>query len=1212
MATTAKHMSPLLESTLDGLAPLSEATTLNASHMSGLDKEKERSSPAGAAAASTTTTTDGAGAEIPCYFRIDPVPENPGDLKVLDPAKLPDGSPAPAPLLAAGMFRPSSIEDLRGSTLLFGLAFLVWLGSAVFGAGLAGALVVAWAFVHYHDMSNEKLVNKLRLEAEYNASRRRAQLGTEDADWFNMILGKFWLAYEPTLSSTIQASLDPILEWVCPSFIDSMTFSTFTLGTFPPQLRNIIHARHQPDDIVDFQFDLALGAFGPRTAASNAAAAATAGAGVSASDVALDEQPTGGDSAVAVGSNVRVDLVVRIKGIGATVRAENVTLEGRMRIRMKLMTAFPHVKVLELWFLEAPKVDFQLRPLGGFDMNGFSGFRKWLSETISWGISTNLVWPVPLVIPLDDWFNHPSAEANASIGVLVVHIKSAQGLKNADLIGKSDPFVKISLAGQTVAKTVVIHNNLNPFWDVIKYIPISKLKEADLKLGVYDYDKGLRSKLLGYAPVNISSLDAAKGGALPQAEFDLADSENRPAGKMYASVSFYPVADPLAVPQSLPAAADAAAPVAAAAAAATTATLNPQNGPTAGAAAAAAAQATVAAPPVPAECPSGLLKVYCHAARGIETGSKLRSSFVEVAFNGENAYTTRIKKHSNTPLWEESFEVFVPDFKTAKLNFKLKEDVNKTVAGIAGIGGGDRSADGLLGQTTLAVADVLKTNLKEDWWALSDAVTREAKIRVTMKWRPVPLRADSTNISVGVLRVRVLQCYDLKATMAKINPYVRLVRGGKTRAQSRRLVDTANPSFDESLFSLIRDKDEQIQLQVWDYTRGLKDTMVGAATLDLSNYILEDPETGAMSSRGIEKDELRLTLQDPTKSRGRMAVEISFHPKNPAMPFSPESPDVCGVVKVNVHQLKDLPRKTSSYFEIYADDPNLPLYRSNTRKKTSDPIFEQTTEIFIRQVLWSPIHIVFREDSGANAAEAAITAGGGADSAAAMPSKRSDSKSNPVIGAVELFCYNVVSEALGEEKWYPMTSSGASTKAKLSFDFVPVECAIDSSESLGNMGLLTVEVVGARDLPKTDQVGSCDPFVVVLLNDARWFRTEVFKKNRNPVWKERVKIPVLDRRHSWLKLDVYDWDRVGDNDRIGGVELNLANIPVDEQMTIELPVDERGDRGFVTFSYRFEAQRMDKVPSRAMTLARGALDRLDPRCSGQVDSARRSRPPWTC
>jgi len=48
------------------------------------------------------------------------------------------------------------------------------------------------------------------------------------------------------------------------------------------------------------------------------------------------------------------------------------TFTGLLRIRLKLMSNFPHVQTVDVSFLEKPLIDYVLKPIGGetfgFDM----------------------------------------------------------------------------------------------------------------------------------------------------------------------------------------------------------------------------------------------------------------------------------------------------------------------------------------------------------------------------------------------------------------------------------------------------------------------------------------------------------------------------------------------------------------------------------------------------------------------------------------------------------------------------------------------------------------------------------------------------------------------------------------------------------------------------------------------------------------------------
>jgi Ca2+-dependent lipid-binding protein len=50
-------------------------------------------------------------------------------------------------------------------------------------------------------------------------------------------------------------------------------------------------------------------------------------------------------------------------------------------------------------------------------------------------------------------------------GSLKVTVVKATGLKNMEMIGKSDPYVVLSIRPLFKVKTKVVNNNLNPVWD---------------------------------------------------------------------------------------------------------------------------------------------------------------------------------------------------------------------------------------------------------------------------------------------------------------------------------------------------------------------------------------------------------------------------------------------------------------------------------------------------------------------------------------------------------------------------------------------------------------------------------------------------------------------------------------------------------------------------------------------------------------------------
>lgn len=177
----------------------------------------------------------------------------------------------------------------------------------------------------------------------------------ESADWINNFLDRFWLIYEPVLANTIVATVDQILSTNCPPFLDSLRLSTFTLGTKAPRIEKVKTYPDTADDIIMMDWGLS---FTP----------------TDTSDLTPKQLKSK--------TNPKIVLSVRVgKGIAAAnipILLEDMSFSGLLRVRIKLMTAFPHVQVVDISFMETPVFDYVLKPIGGdtfgFDIGNVSLF----------------------------------------------------------------------------------------------------------------------------------------------------------------------------------------------------------------------------------------------------------------------------------------------------------------------------------------------------------------------------------------------------------------------------------------------------------------------------------------------------------------------------------------------------------------------------------------------------------------------------------------------------------------------------------------------------------------------------------------------------------------------------------------------------------------------------------------------------------------------
>lgn len=77
------------------------------------------------------------------------------------------------------------------------------------------------------------------------------------------------------------------------------------------------------------------------------------------------------------------------------------------------------------------------------------------------------------------------------VGILHVTVVRAYKLKKKDLLGKSDPYVKLKLADENLPskKTTVKHSNLNPEWNEEFKLVIKDPESQVLELSVYDWEQ---------------------------------------------------------------------------------------------------------------------------------------------------------------------------------------------------------------------------------------------------------------------------------------------------------------------------------------------------------------------------------------------------------------------------------------------------------------------------------------------------------------------------------------------------------------------------------------------------------------------------------------------------------------------------------------------------------------------------------------------------
>jgi Ca2+-dependent lipid-binding protein len=190
-------------------------------------------------------------------------------------------------------------------------------------------------------------VNRFEREARDDILREltKGQLGEanpEPVEWINRFLSRFWRIYEPILSATITSSVDQILTASCPTFLDSLRLTEFSLGNKAPRIDKIWTMVQEEGDVVQWEWSIS---FSPHDT--------------------LDMT----EREIKKKLNPKIVLLIRLgKGLATAslpILVEDISLTGKIRIRLKMSDQSPYVQMVDFCFLEPPVIDYALKPLGG-------------------------------------------------------------------------------------------------------------------------------------------------------------------------------------------------------------------------------------------------------------------------------------------------------------------------------------------------------------------------------------------------------------------------------------------------------------------------------------------------------------------------------------------------------------------------------------------------------------------------------------------------------------------------------------------------------------------------------------------------------------------------------------------------------------------------------------------------------------------------------
>ncbi|KAB2094944.1 hypothetical protein ES319_A01G001700v1 [Gossypium barbadense] len=529
------------------------------------------------------------------------------------------------------------------------------LGIFGFGFGITAGLVIGYYFFIYIQPSDvaDPEIRPLVEEDQETLQKMLPEMpfwvknpDYDRLDWLNKFLEYMWPNLNKAICATVKGIVKPIIDEQIPQYkIDAVEFEALTLGSLPPTFQGMkIYVTEEKELIMEPSIKWA--------------------------------------------ANANVTIAVKAYGLKATAQVVDLQVFALPRITLKpLVPSFPCFANIFVSLMDKPYVDFGLKVVG-IDLMSVPILYRFVQEIIKDQVANMYHWPKTLEVQILD----PAKAFDRPVGLLHVKVIRALKLKKKDLLGASDPYVKIKLTESKLPskQTTVKMKNLNPEWNEEFNFTVKDPLTQILKLHVIDWEQIGKHDKMGMNEVPLKDLtpDEPKLMTLELVKKkDTNDAQNdKSRGQLVVELTYKPFKE-----EELPKTFQQTK----------TLVRAPDNTPDGG----------------------GMLVVIVHEAEDVE-GKHHNNPYVRILFRGEKRKTKKIRK-TRDPRWEEEFTFMLDE---PPINDKIHLEVYSSSSRI-----GLRRPKESLGYIDINLSDVVNNKRINERYHLIDS--KNGRIQIELQWR---------------------------------------------------------------------------------------------------------------------------------------------------------------------------------------------------------------------------------------------------------------------------------------------------------------------------------------------------------------------------------------------------------------------------------------------------------------------------------------------
>ncbi|KAG8380511.1 hypothetical protein BUALT_Bualt06G0023300 [Buddleja alternifolia] len=265
-------------------------------------------------------------------------------------------------------------------------------------------------------------------------------------DWLNKFISHMWPFLDKAICSIIRSTAEPIFaDYVGKFKIESIEFKNLSLGNLPPTIHGLkVYETNERELVME--------------------------------------------PAIRWAGNPNIIVAATISSMRITIQLVDVQVFAAPRVTLKpLVPTIPCFANVVVSLMEKPYIDFGVNVLGG-DLMSVPGLYRYVQERIKKEVASLYLWPKSLEIPVLD---ASTVAIKKPVGILHVKVVRATKLLKMDLLGLSDPYVKLSLSGENLPakKTTIKKKTLNPEWNEEFKLSVKDPQSQMLHINVFDWDK---------------------------------------------------------------------------------------------------------------------------------------------------------------------------------------------------------------------------------------------------------------------------------------------------------------------------------------------------------------------------------------------------------------------------------------------------------------------------------------------------------------------------------------------------------------------------------------------------------------------------------------------------------------------------------------------------------------------------------------------------